>query len=266
MLYQFFVKPFVIFFVNRELLQVMTARMWFSRGKGGVLHLLWPLLTPIFLLMIYYFAFGVILNIRNIPGNSNYALEMFCGMAVFNIFSETVNCSAYSITSQANLVKKTVFDLEVIPLSCVGCAVISGIIYLCVVLCVVTRCNVIGMEVLKTPLLLLLYIFFCCGCAYFVSSLSVYLRDLPMVLPVITQAVFFLTPIIYPKSVIPESLCWTVEINPLTAFVCVIRKSLLSSSIVAWTDILSLSVWGMSFFLFGSFFFFKTKKGFSDVL
>ena len=108
-MFQILLKPFVIITTNRELLKVMTVRLWFSRGKGGLLHFLWPLLTPIFLLIIYYFAFGVILNIRNISTNSNYALEMFCGMAIFNIFAETINSSAYSITAQVNLVKKAVF-------------------------------------------------------------------------------------------------------------------------------------------------------------
>ena len=265
-MFQILLKPFVIITTNRELLKVMTVRLWFSRGKGGMLNLLWPLLTPIFLLLIYYFAFGVILKIRNISENSNYALEMFCGMAIFNIFAETINSSAYSITAQANLVKKAVFDLEVIPLASVGCAVISGIIYLCVALCVAICYNGFGVELFKIPLLFLLYIFFCCGGAYFISSLSVYLRDLPMMLPVITQALFFLTPIIYPQSIIPESLCWIIDCNPLSAFVCTTRNAMLSNSIVAWTEILKLFVWAMSSFLLGYFFFSKTKKGFADVL
>lgn len=259
-------KPFKIFLKNRELLKTMVLRLWFSRGKGGLLHLLWPLLTPIFLLIIYYFAFGVILNIRNISTNSNYALEMFCGMAIFNVFAETINSSAHSITAQASLVKKAVFDLEIIPLSSVGCAVISGILYLSVALCTAICYNGFGVELFKVPLLFLLYIFFCCGGAYFVSSLSVYLRDIPMILPVITQALFFLTPIIYPQSVIPESLCWLIDCNPLTTFVCTMRNAMLGNGIVAWTEILNLVIWGMSSFLLGYFFFSKTKKGFADVL
>ena len=224
------------------------------------------LLLNIVLLLIYYFAFGVILNIRNTSGNSNYALEMFCGMAVFNIFAETVNSSAYSIISQSNLVKKAVFDLEVIPLSCVGCAAISGIIYLCVALVAATFYGVLGVEILKFPVLFVLYVLFCSGLAFFFSSISVFFPDLPMLLPVFTQALFFLTPIIYPRSVIPESLSLFIDRNPMTSFVCVLRASILNDGVIVWADVFHLAVWGIGCFLLGFLFFFKTKKGFSDVL
>ena len=244
----------------------MTARMWLSRGKGGLFHLLWPFITPAIMLTIYYLAFGVILNLRNLSSDTNYALEMFCGMAIFNIFAETVNTSAYSLTSQANLVKKAVFDLEVIPLATVGCAVISGLFYLAVVLTAAICGGGVSAGLWKLPPLFLAYIFFCAGCAFLVSSLSVFLSDLPMLLPLITQALFFLTPIIYPRSIVPENLLLIVDLNPLSAFVCSMRSSILGTGVVTPLKMLYPFILCLASFLLGYAFFTKTKKGFPDVL
>jgi len=260
------IRPFLLLVKNRELLKVMTARLWLSRGKGGALHLLWPLITPAIMLIIYYFAFGVILNLRNLSSGSDYALEMFCGMAVFNLFAETVNASAYSLTSQANLVKKAVFDLEVIPLATTGCAAISGVLYLVVVLAASLFGGGIGAEIVKLPPLFVSYLFFCAGFAFLVSSLSVFISDLPMLLPLFTQALFFLTPIIYPRSIVPQNLLPVIDLNPLTAFVCAIRDSILNTGAVPPAKLLTLFILGPAGFLIGYAFFAKTKKGFPDVL
>ena len=259
-------KPWSVLYKNIELLKVMTLRLWFSRGKDGSLHLLWPLLTPVFLLLIYYFAFGVILNIRNVSGGGNYAFEMFCGAAVFNIFAETVYGASGAIKAQQNIVKKSVMDLELIPLSITGCAVLSGIIYLAVILIAALFSGGIGGEIIKLPLLAVCFILFCAGCACFVSALSAYIADVSMALPLIVQALFFGTPIIYPLKVVPESLCRIIKLNPLTGFVCAIRDSILNTRTETGYNILILFLTGLLMYIFGLLFFARVKKGFADVL
>lgn len=257
--------PFTIFIQNRQLLTALIKQLWVSRGKGGFLPLLWPLLTPVFLLLIYYFSFGVILNLRNIPGESNYTLTLFCGIAVFNIFTESFNNGASSIISQPQYVKNATFPLEVLPLSTVGAATISGLIYLVI--------TIIGTMIFGTfnfmfplcVLCLIPYLLFCSGVALFAGALSVFIRDFPIFAALIQQGLFFLTPIIYPISVIPGKYRFYFQFNPLVSYVESVRNVVLNGN-MASVNWYMLWGYGLLFYLAGFFFFHKTKKGFADVI
>ena len=126
--------PWRILYANRELAGTLAFRTWQSRYKGSLFNFLWAFLTPLFLLLVYYLAFGLILNLRSHAGNAEipYALTMFCGMAVYNIFSESVSAACYSVVSQPGYVKKALFDLEVLPFSSFGSSLFSGGIWLAV--------------------------------------------------------------------------------------------------------------------------------------
>lgn len=252
--------------LNWTLLFAMTMRIWLSRGKGGVFQLLWPIITPVFLLVVYYFAFGVILNLRNIDGGNSYALVIFSGMAIFNVFAECINLGATSIITQPDYVRKAMFDLELIPLSITGSAIISGAIWLVIVIIGAGLSGCLSGQLWWTIPLLLPYIVFCLGCVFFVSSISVYLRDFPMFLTLLLQGIFFMTPIIYPITVVPERFKWLIELNPLTIFICSIQSSILSSATVTLHDLGVTSLISIITFALGITFFQKTKRGFADVV
>ena len=89
-----------------------------------------------------------------------------------------------------------------------------------------------------------------------------------MLIPLLTQALFFLTPIIYPyERVKATSLHAVIDLNPLTGFVCAIRGTLLKTADApTWSKTLILFALGLGCYMLGYFFFAKTKKGFPDVL
>ena len=119
---------------------------------------------------------------------------------------------------------------------------------------------------LLLPLTLLPLALISAGISFFVASLGVYLRDMQQIVGIITQMLFFMTPIFYPVSLVPEKLRWILHINPLTAIVEQTRQVFLYGEApdpAAWLITLAVSA---LFFQLGLIWFVKTKKGFADVM
>ena len=244
-------------------------RTWQSRYKGSLFNFLWAFLTPLFLLLVYYLAFGLILNLRSHAGNAEtpYALTMFCGMAVYNIFSESVSAACYSVVSQPGYVKKALFDLEVIPFSSFGSSLFSGGIWLAVATAAGLISGRTGLQCLWLPILLPAYMLFCCGCVFLAAAGSVFLRDLPMLVQLLLQGLFFLCPIIYPAEIVPAAYQGWIRLNPLSWYVESIRGVILTTDgALSWPTLPVLYLAGGISFLLGFLFFAKTKRGFADVL
>ena len=152
-------------------------------------------------------VFGVIFKARwdvgDFHGNSAaYPLFMFCGMAVFNIFSESVNSSAFLITGNPGLVKKVVFPLEILPICNVLTSLVYGLAWFFLLfLGVWILLGQISWFVLLIPVVLLPVVLISSGVSMFVSSLGVYLRDVQQFVGIVTQILFFMTPIFYPATV-----------------------------------------------------------------
>lgn len=250
-------------YADWELLTVLVPRTWRSRGKGGLFSALWPVVTPLFLLTVYYCAFGVVLNLRQNSGGVNYALSMFSGMALFNVFAECLHAGANSIISRPGYVRNASFDLEVLPLTAVGCAFLTGLCWFAVILAAAGCAGMLGPRLLWLPLVLIPFGFFCTGVALFAGAVSVYLRDFPLFAVLLQQGLFFLTPIVYPAEVIPASYRPWLFANPLTGFVEAFRAALFGLPV---ERIGLLWVTGIAAGLAGWAFFRQTRKGFIDAV
>ena len=250
-------------YADWELLTVLVPRTWRSRGKGGLFSALWPVVTPLFLLTVYYCAFGVGLNLKQSTGGISYALSMFSGMALFNVFAECLHAGANSIISRPGYVRNASFDLEVLPLTAVGCAFLTGLCWFAVVLAAAGCAGTLGVRLLRLPLVLLPFCMFCIGIALFAGAISVYLRDFPQFAVLLQQGLFFLTPIVYPASVIPASYRPLFFANPLTGFVEAFRAAIFGFPVervgLLWGVGIAVGLAGWAFFR-------KTRKGFIDAV
>ncbi len=258
---------------NKNLLFQMVKRTVSARYKGSVLGVFWSFAQPLLMLAVYTFVFGIVFNVRWGEENATEAspvpfpLIMFCGMAIFNIFAESVNACTSIVTANASYVKKVVFPLEILPVS----TVFSGLIFGCawfMLLLVGTAVwtHNIHWTVLLLPLILLPLLLFSLGIGFFMASLGVYLRDTQQVVAVITQVLFFMTPIFYPIAVVPEDLRWILEFNPLSPFVEDARRVVLFGELPDWMHYLQSFFLSCVIFQLGLAWFSKTKKGFADVL
>ena len=256
---------------NRSLLWQFVKRSVSARYKGSVLGLFWSFVHPMMMLCVYTFVFSVVFQSRwgvdMGGGRGAFAIIMFCGLALFNIFSEAVNLNCGIVVGNTNLVKKVIFPLEILPLSQTIASFAVGMVWFFLLfLGAVFIFGKLSFTMLLLPLILLPLFLFTLGVSFFVSSLSVYVRDTPYLVGVLLQILFFMTPIFYPIAAIPERFRWPLQLNPLTILIEEARKVFLYGELPDWRFL------GMAFLIsllvlhLGFLWFHKTKKGFADVL
>ena len=256
---------------NASLILHMTRRQLALRYKGSILGWFWSLAQPLMMLLVYTFVFGIIFKARwgSMPesGTGSFAAAMFCGMATFNLFSETVNGAAPSVLLNANLVKKVVFPLEILPIIHLASAIILGTSWFLLLFAGAAALGIsFHLSALFLPLLLLPVLLLALGVALFVAASTVYVRDMPHLTAVLIQILFFMTPIFYPVEMVPVSLRWILALNPLASMVDEVRNAVLFGICPDWGTF----AWnmGLAFIIcrLGLCWFLKPKKGFADVL
>lgn len=259
-----------IIYTNRELLWQLIKRNIAGRYKGSALGLLWSFVQPLLMLCVYTFVFSVVFTVKwgvEMTSRSAFAIIMFCGIALYTIFSESIMASSCLILNNQNYVKKVIFPLEILTVAQVVSNFLLGTAwFLLLFLGVVFIYGTVSWTMLLLPLLLLPLFLYTLGISFLVTSLSVYIRDTQYILGVILQILFFMTPIFYPITAVPEQFRIYLQLNPLTVMIEEVRKIFIFGQLPDWTFfLLSLLIGGIVFQL-GFAWFYKTKKGFADVL
>ena len=255
---------------NRSLIKALTQREVVGRYRGSVLGILWSFFNPVFMLLVYTFVFSVVFKARwseSSESKTEFALILFAGLIVFNLFSECFNRAPGLILSNVSYVKKVVFPLEILPWVALGSAMFHAIISLGVwLIAYIFLVGIPHLTVLLLPLIILPLLLLIMGLTWGLSSLGVYLRDVSQFIGVTTTILMFLSPIFYPASALPEQYRQLLQLNPLTPAIEQARDVLFWAKV---PDITILSVYLVSGALIawiGFAWFQKTRKGFADVL
>ena len=256
---------------NFDLFGQMTKRNIANRYKGAVIGWLWSIIFPLLMLVIYTFVFSEVFKARwsTSGGESKgaFAVIMLCGLAVFNIFSETVSVCCNIITGNPNYVKKIIFPLEILIFSQVtAILVFDAVWFLILFVGAWLFVNSVSWTMLLLPIVLIPLILFSCGICFFVSSLNVYLKDTQHSVPIMLQILFFLTPLVYPLHAVPEKFQKIISLNPLALIVKQTRDIFIYSRVPELNGYLLTLLLALIVFQLGFFWFGKTKKGFADVL
>ena len=259
-------------FDNHFLLGQLIRRNFEGRFKGSYLGAVWSIVQPLMMLSVYTFVFTYVLKCKfgvkiEDERTGAFAIIMFCGMAVFNIFSDTVSSCSTIINTNSNLVKKVVFPLELLPLSQAVVCFIFGLIWFFLLLSgVIFILHNLSWYALLLPVMLIPLFLFSCGCGLIVAAFGVYIRDLPYVIGVILQVLFFMTPIFYSVKVVPKSFQVVLYLNPLCEMVEQTRIVFLYGDQPNWLYVGVLWLGSLLVLHSGFLLFRKLKKGFSDVL
>lgn len=257
---------------NRDLLRQMLTRNIAARYRGSALGCIWSFAHPLMMLAVYTFVFGVVFKARwgieSLQDNrAAFPLIMFCGMAVFNVFSESVNTSTNVVVTNPGYVKKVVFPLELLPFCNVLTSLIFGLAWFALLFIgTVFFLEQISWTMLLLPVTLLPLLLLSAGVSFFVASLGVYIRDTQQLVAIVIQMLFFMTPIFYPVSLVPEKLRWVLTLNPLTTIVEQTRVLFLYGQAPDPASCFKVLVVSLVVFQLGLAWFVKTKKGFADVL
>jgi ABC-type polysaccharide/polyol phosphate export permease len=194
-------------------------------------------------------------------------LFIFAGMLPWLLFSETVQRSASSLLDQANLITKTVFPSEMIPVSVFLSTLLSHLLALVLMIAVTAVwINQISVFLILLPLYLVVIGLLAVGLGWIVASLHVFLRDTAQVLSVVLTFWFWLTPIFITEKQFPPWARFLLAANPMYYVARAYRTILLGSAMPDLEDLAIAAAYGLAVFLAGGLFFRHMKRGFADVL
>jgi lipopolysaccharide transport system permease protein len=256
---------------RRSLLFQLVRRDFQQRFVGSTMGWIWGIIHPLVLLVSWTFVFQYVLHSDPPPGVDSYPLFLFAGMLPWLLFNETLTRSAPSLLDQANLITKTVFPAEIVPVSVFLSSLMNHLMALALMVTISGLWkNRFSVFLVVLPLFMLATGLFAVGLAWIVSSLHVFLRDTAQVLSVILTFWFWFTPIFFDETHFPKQAHVLLTLNPMFYVVRAYRAVLLHSTLsnpreLAW-DLAVAATFGTVMFIVGGLFFRYMKRGFADVL
>jgi ABC-2 type transport system permease protein len=226
--------------------------------KNSTLGIFWSMLSPALTLGIYYLVFSVITK----NGYPNFALYLFAGLVVWNMFVTAVNMATGVIVDRAALVKKVSFPREILALANVGASVVYFAIQLgvlCLFLLVLGHAPAWGFLWILPISFVALYLL-TASVAIVMSAVTVYLRDMRHLMEVLLQLWFWLSPVVYSyqntisKRLHAHGLTWMYFLNPITPIIMTFQRIFYVKTTVVSTNsphplINILPTWSMSTFV-----------------
>lgn len=253
---------------RRSLLFQLVRRDFQQRFVGSAMGWIWGLIHPLVLLLSWTFVFQVCLRIPAPPeSGGSYPLFLFAGMLPWLLFSETVQRSASSLVEQANLITKTVFPAELVPVSVFLSSLVShGLAVALLIAAAGAILKHASVFLVMLPVYVLILGLFAVGIGWIVAGLHVFLRDTAQVLSVLLTFWFWLTPIFITPRQFPPWAHFLLVANPMYYLVRAYRTVLIGSAVPDFADLAVVAGYGCAVFVVGGLFFRYMKRGFADVL
>ncbi len=253
--------------LRRHLLFNFVIRDLKVRYVGSFMGLLWTAVHPIVLLVSYTFVFSVIFQQR-VPVDfpDSFPLFVFCGILPWLYFQDTVQRSCTSVVDNSNLIRKTLFPSEILPMSLAISNLITHSIGLLILLAILAFLGRLGEPITLIPVYFFLLGLLSLGLGWLVSALHVFLRDTSQVVAVVLILWFWFTPIFYQTEAVPALYQPLIRLNPMTYAVEGYRQMLLLSHWPTATSLGRLAGFSVLSFLLGGWAFRSTKREFIDVL
>ena len=256
---------------SRSLLWQFARREVLGRYRGSVLGLTWSFLTPLLMLGVYSFVFVGVFR-ASWPGAASgggleFALQIFAGLLVFNLFAEVASKAPNLIVEQPNLVKKVIFPVELL----IWVTVLSGLFHLLIsvasllVVLLIARGG-LPVTALALPLVLLPFLPFLFGLGWFLSALGVFVRDVGQVMTMVVSLIMFMSPVFYSLTTLDARWQFWMRLNPLTLIIEQVRLVVLQGQWPAWEALALYAFLACAFAVAGAAFFQSTRSGFADVL
>jgi len=248
----------------RELLWVLTTRDIKVRYKQTVLGAGWAILRPFITMVIFSVVFG---RLARMPSDGlPYPVFVYAALLPWTFFSTAIATSGQSLVGSAHLVSKVYFPRLIIPLSSVGAGLIDLLISTGILLLMMLYYGVgWSWNLLAAPLLLLFVIFTALGVGTLLSALTVAYRDFTHLTPFMVQIWMFITPVIFPVSLVPERWQWVLYLNPMTGLVEGFRSAFLGRPFDLAGLGISFAI-AFSVFLVGVAYFEKVERRFADII
>lgn len=245
----------------RELLKTSVKKDIGGKYKKSFLGVLWSFLNPLLQIGVYALVFPLIMK----SNETNYTVFICCGLIPWNFFSASINRSSFIMIENSNILKKVFFPREILPISVVTSELVNFVISTLIILGFVLGYG-FGLTkfVLFYPLILLVQYVLLVGVSFFISSITVYLRDLQHFVGVFLQLLFYATPIAYSANVIPDNFKWILKYNPMTYIIEGFRDIFYYQQLPDIQALLIVLGIGVVLCVIGYLVFSKLQRGFAE--
>ena len=251
---------------HRDLLVMLAMRDVRVRYKQAVLGIAWALLQPLAMAMILYLFFGVLLGLDAQVAPHPYLVFVLAGVLPWTLFESAVSASSNSVVANASIVQKVYFPRLIIPLSAAGAPLIDYAIGFGVLFGAMMLLGVgLSWQLVLLPLLVGSTLIAVMGIGVLLSALTVSYRDFRHIVPFLLRLLFFITPVIYPVTILPQRWQWLLALNPVGGTVSAFRAAVLGTPI-------DYSAWGVSTLvglaalIAGLTYFQRAERRFADIV
>ena len=270
---------------SRELLVNLTQREVRGKYKRTALGQLWSLANPIAAIIIYTFVFSFIFQLQAPQGDpsglENYALFLVCGLLPWLFFSRVLGQGVEVIVANAGLVQKVYFPRVVLPLSLTAAISFSWLFEMAVLVVALLILQAFGLIPLLPLVLVFMFLLavFASGLAMIASIINVYFRDMFYLISIALQFWFYLTPILYPVSLvetqsqrlgtIPGTTLGLIDfyrLNPMETFIHIFRNLLYDNRLPDLSVVLTALLWTAIAAVAGFWLFAKKEKQLAELL
>lgn len=260
----------------QELIRNLVIRDLKVRYKNSVLGVLWSLMNPLLMMIVFTVVFTVMAPVGS-SASENFPVFVLCGLLPWNFFAASVIGSTASIVSSAALVKKVYFPREVLPLATVLAEMVNFMIALIVLFGMIFLFGVpLTVWIVYLPFVILIQLLFTLGISFFLAAINVFYRDTKQIIDVLMLAWFFMTPIFYPIDILPRSYdlfgfsldVWRLVpiLNPMASLIATYRVILYSGAPPALDFLARTTVTALVIFVAGWWFFNRCSWSFAEEL
>ncbi|OGC92132.1 phosphate ABC transporter permease [Candidatus Amesbacteria bacterium RIFCSPLOWO2_01_FULL_49_25] len=250
----------------RELFLTFAWRDIKVRYKQTVLGVAWAILQPVSSMVVFTVFFG---NLAKIPsGNLPYSLFVLCGLVFWGFFSTSLSHASDSLVGNESIIKKVYFPKVILPLSAI---VVSFIDFLINFSILMIYAVILGYypsiwTLVIIPIAVIVTALSACGIGLFLSAFNIRYRDVRYILPFFIQVIMFLTPVIYPLSIVGLQKRAIMAINPMTMVIESVRQVFSDNPLID-TNLISISLISIvACLIFGLWYFKKTERFFADIV
>ncbi len=249
---------------RRELLYFLIWRDIKIRYKQTVFGVAWAVLVPLLQLAIFTIIFGRLAGIRP-DGDYPYTLFVLCGLVPWTFFAQAVTLGGQSLVNQQQMLTKVYFPRIFVPTGTVGGCFVDFMISFGVFGAAIAWYHYTpSWQVVFVPALALLTIIASLGVVYLLSALTVTYRDFRYIIPVMIQSLMYLSPVVYPVTLVPTKYQWILGLNPMAGIIDGFRSAILGKP---WNFPILLTSIASTFaiLIVGAMYFRNTERRFADI-
>jgi len=250
----------------RELFYFLAWRDVKIRYKQTFFGIAWAVIQPFTTMIVFSVVFG---SLARMPSdNIPYPIFVYAGLLLWNIFANGLNSASQSLIGSVNIIQKVYLPKIIIPAASIIVILVDFLFAALVFVGVIVYYRFLPHlgGLLLLPVLLIVTIFTTLGLGWFLAAINVKYRDVRYALPFFIQLLIFITPVIYPVSIVAKNYQWILFLNPMAGVIETFKASFLGTMPINWLSFGVSAGISVVLFIFGLIYFLKTEKTFADII